>query len=167
MTDDIWIDTDEVRSASNRFSAEAVPEASTARENVSALYTGQAPAAKWGEQSGPLTFQAAYQGYLRNMESSLTVLQQELEGFARALAKTADSYEETDRGTADAVQTLRTNYEEENAHNRSDLDLPYVESGATWNHGRVGPPIPPDPEFSNKANPEMGLPGDIPAPETP
>lgn len=63
---DIWIDTDEVRSASNRFSAEAVPEASTARENVSTLCTGQAPAAKWGEQLGPLTFQAAYQGYLRN-----------------------------------------------------------------------------------------------------
>jgi len=164
---DIWIDTDEVRSASNRFSAEAVPEASTARESVSTLCTGQAPAAKWGEQSGPLTFQAAYQDYLRNTEQSLTVLQQELEGFARALTKTADSYEETDQGTADAVQTLRTNYEEANAHNRSDLSLPYVESGATWNHGRGGAPVPPDPEFSNKADPEMGLPGDIPAPESP
>ena len=36
---DIWIDTDEVRSASNRFSAEAVPEASTRQgERLNALH---------------------------------------------------------------------------------------------------------------------------------
>lgn len=168
MSDDFQINVEEVHAASNRFSTEAVPEASTARENVSTLHGDQAPSAKWGVQSGSLTFQSAYRSYLDGLELNLTVLQQELDDFATALALTADSYQATDQGAADAVQTLRTRYEELTKYNKECLGMPYVSRdapagwrGVPWALPPVTP-FPPDADYTNDADPVMAAPGSDP-----
>lgn len=169
MPDDFQINVEEVHAASNRFSSEAVPEASTARENVSTLYAGQAPSAKWGVQSGSLTFQSTYRDYLDDLELNLTVLQQELDDFATALALTADSYQATDQGAADAVQTLRTRYEELTKYNKECLGMPYVSRdapagwrGVPWALPSPATPFPLDIDYTNDADPVMAAPGEDP-----
>lgn len=169
MSDGFQINVEEVHAASNRFASEAVPEASTARENVTTLHAGQAPSAKWGVQSGSLAFQSAYRGYLDGLGLNLTVLQQELDDFATALALTADSYQATDQSAADAVQTLRANYEELTEYNREYLGMPYVSRedptgwrGVPWDIARSTTPVPLDVGYTNDADPVMPAPGGDP-----